>query len=160
MSSPEHKEKIWKLISDIGTGMLVSLNNHELHARPMQLVQDEYDGTLWFFTQDNGPKVQEIAADSNVCLTFADTSKNVYVSLTGTATLTTDQKLIDKFWNPVVSSWYPDGRESSNLALLEIKIKRGEHWDADTNPISFWYEVAKANMTNKRPNLGENQKFN
>ncbi|GAA5176988.1 hypothetical protein GCM10023342_23840 [Modicisalibacter zincidurans] len=51
MSSPEHKQKIWKLISDIKVGMLVTLDGPQPRARPMHLVQDAYDGTLWFYTR-------------------------------------------------------------------------------------------------------------
>lgn len=160
MSSKEHKEKIWSMISKIGTGMLVSLNKEEPHARPMQLVQDDYDGTLWFFTRKNDPKVKEITENQHVCLTFSDTDKNTFVSLTGEAKLSTDKNRIERYWNPVVASWYSEDKASEEPALLEIKISRGEHWDSDTNAISFWYEIAKANLTGKKPNLGENQKFN
>jgi hypothetical protein len=43
--------------------------------------------------------------------------------------------------------------------LLEIKISKGEHWESTGNPIKFLYEVSKANMTDEKPELGENQKF-
>jgi general stress protein 26 len=46
MSTQEHKEKVWKLIKSIKAGMLTTLHGRELRARPMYLVQDEYDGTL------------------------------------------------------------------------------------------------------------------
>jgi general stress protein 26 len=48
MSSPEHKQKIWKMIKDIKIGMLVTLDQDVPRARPMHLVQDEYDGTMVF----------------------------------------------------------------------------------------------------------------
>ncbi|MCA1806466.1 MAG: pyridoxamine 5'-phosphate oxidase family protein, partial [Actinobacteria bacterium] len=48
MSSPEHKQKIWKMIKEIKVGMLVTLDDDVPRARPMHLVQDAYDGTLWF----------------------------------------------------------------------------------------------------------------
>ncbi|XKH01572.1 pyridoxamine 5'-phosphate oxidase family protein [Marinobacter nauticus] len=61
MSSPEHKQKIWKLIRDIKACMLTTRHGDELRSRPMVLVQDEYDGTLSCagpFRAD-GPLVQE-----------------------------------------------------------------------------------------------------
>ena len=66
MSTPEHKEKIWNLIKDIKTGMLVTQDSHMgIKARPMQLVQEEYDGKLWFFADLGTKKAQEIVTEAS-----------------------------------------------------------------------------------------------
>ena len=57
MSSREHKMKIWNLIKDMKIGMLATRHDNDLRARPMYLVQDDYDGTLWFFTDLDAEKV-------------------------------------------------------------------------------------------------------
>jgi len=159
MSSPEHKQKIWKLIQDIRVGMLVSDDGGDLNARPMTLVQDDYDGTLWFFTGKDSEKVDEIKKDKDVCLTFADKDDSTYVSLSGKARLSQDKALIEKFWNPFVAAWFPDGKSDPNVALLEIKINKGEHWKTDKNGLLQLVEMAKANFTDEKPDLGENEEF-
>lgn len=157
MSSKEHKEKIWNFIKDIKVGMLVTHDGKDLRARPMHIVQENYDGTLWFFTKKSAHKVDETQADDNVCITF--TNKDVQVSLSGHARLSTDQALIDKFWNPYAGAWFEQGRHDPEVALLEIKIYQGEHWK-ETNPFKELYEVAKANLTDSEtPDMGENKKF-
>lgn len=159
MSSKEHKEKIWNYIKDIKTCMMVSGQGDSIHARPMHLVQDEYDNKIWFFTSKSSEKVTEIENKHRVCLTFSDNDKNVFVSMTGHAHLTQDRALIDKFWNSVVAAWFPEGKDGDDVALLEINIEKGEHWDATKNPAAFIYQIAKANMTDQEPDLGENKKF-
>lgn len=159
MSSPEHKAKIWEMISDIGTCMMVTEDDEELRARPMQLVQDEYDGTIWFYTRLSSPKAFEIYKDRRVCLTFACPKDKTYVSMTGVAKINTDQKLIDKYWSSHVSAWFPEGKESKNCGLIEIKINHGEHWDSTTGKLGYMYEIMKANITNNMPNVSENEKF-
>ncbi|MFD2191458.1 pyridoxamine 5'-phosphate oxidase family protein [Pistricoccus aurantiacus] len=159
MSSPEHKQKIWKMIKDIKVGMLVTEDGDQLRARPMHLVQDEYDGTLWFYTRRSAEKVIEAKQDSQVCLSFSDQEDGIYVSLSGTANLSDDRELIDKYWNPFVGAWFPNGRDDPDVALLEIKIRQGEHWKAKESKTFQLYEIAKANMTEKTPDLGENEKF-
>jgi general stress protein 26 len=160
MSSPEHKEKIWNLIKDIRIGMLVSHDGKDdLHARPMALVQDEYDGTIWFFTRAHAEKVDEIQYDRTVCITFCDAGDDVHVSLTGTAKLSRDRTLINKFWNPWADAWFKGGKDDPEVALLEIKIHKGEHWKGDNKFIEL-FEVAKANLfDDQTPDLGENRKF-
>ena len=111
MSDPVHKQKIWNLIKDIKTGMLTTRNGEELRSRPMVLVQDEYDGTLWFYTNLESEKVFELENDNDVCVTFANADDHVYVSLTGVGKAIQGKALVDKYWNPFVSAWFPEGKQ-------------------------------------------------
>ncbi len=159
MSSKEHKEKIWNYIKDAPVGMLTTMDGQDMRARPMHIVQDEYDGTLWFFTKRSADKVFETDTGAGVCVTFSDQDSGIYVSLTGNATLTQNKALIDKFWSPFAGAWFEKGKDDPEVALLEIKISKGEHWEADENKIVQLYEIAKANLTDDTPDIGENQKF-
>lgn len=159
MGSKAHKEKIWNYISKIRTGMLVSEDAGSMRARPMQLVQDNYDGTLWFFNRLDSHKSQEIAQDRNVCVTFCDQENGIYVSLSGKASINRDQSLIDSLWTQDTESWFSEGKEDKHCSLLEIKVVSGEHWDHETNDLIKIFKKAKSNIENKKPNLSENEKF-
>lgn len=159
MSSQEHKNKIWNMIKDIKVGMLTTQDGNNLRARPMHIVQDEYDGTLWFYTKLSADKNLEIKDEHHVCLTFCDSNDGVYISLSGNARLTQNKVLIDKFWGPFTAAWFENGKDDPDVALLEIKIYRGEHWESRENKVFQLYEFAKANLTNERPDIGENEKF-
>lgn len=159
MSSQEHKQKIWNYIKDIKVGMLVTQDGSDLRARPMHLVQDDYDNKIWFYTKRSADKVFEAAGNHSVCLTFCDHDDGIHVSLSGHARLTQDKDLIDKFWSPFTAAWFEEGRDDPEVALLEIKIEKGEHWEADDNKVLQLYEIAKANVTDSTPDIGENEKF-
>jgi len=159
MSTQEHKEKVWRLITSIKAGMLTTLHGRELRSRPMYLVQDEYDGTLWFFSDMDSEKVFELEEDNDVCVSFSDPHDHTYVSLTGVGHVTRDSGLINKFWNPFVSSWFPEGKDSPNVGLLEIKVQKGEFWNSDTSKMVKFFEMAKAKAQDGTPNLGEHEKF-
>ena len=159
MSSQVHKEKIWNMIKKIKVGMLTTEIGSNLHARPMHNVQSEYDGKLWFFTNlDSGPAF-DINRKQKVGITYQDVSSEVYVSLTGDAKIIRDKTLIDKFWNPFVAAWFPKGKEDPNVALVEIHVSSGEHWDATSSKLLQLFEIAKANITHTLPEMGENEKF-
>jgi general stress protein 26 len=159
MSSPEHKQKIWNLIKGMKTGMLTTLHGKELRSRPMYLVQDEYDGTFWFFTDLDSEKVFEVEDDNDVCVTFADPAEDCYVSLTGMGRVSKDKSLIEKLWNPFVGDWFPEGKESSNVGLLEIDVKKGEHWNSDTSKMVMFYKKALATAKGEVPSHAEHEKF-
>ncbi|MDX1676255.1 pyridoxamine 5'-phosphate oxidase family protein [Arsukibacterium sp.] len=159
MSSPEHKQKIWNLIKDIKTAMLTTLHGKELRSRPMVLVQDAYDGTLWFYTDLESEKVMEIEKDHDVCVTFADPDNQVYVSLTGVGRPTRDKALINKYWNTFVAAWFPEGKNSSNVGMLEVKVTKGEHWDSDSSKMMKSLKTITAKVKGQQPDLGEHEKF-
>ncbi len=159
MSSPEHKAKVWNMIKAIKVGMLTTEVSGSLHARPMHIVQDEYDGTLWFFTSKASAKVFEIKKDRDVCMTFASVETETYVSLTGHATITQDRKLIEKYWNPFVAAWFPDGKDDPEVSLIELHVRAGEYWDSTSSKVLQLFEVAKANLTDSTPDMGENEQF-
>lgn len=159
MSSQEHKKQIWNLIKKVKVGMLTTYVGGKMHARPMHLVQDDYDNRLWFFTDLTADKVQETLADHDVCVTFACPKDDVYVSLSGKANLCADKKLIDKFWNSFVSAWFPEGKDSDKVGLIEVKVDAGEHWETKSGKILQLVEIAKSNITHEKPDMGENEKF-
>lgn len=159
MSSKAHKEKIWNYIRDIKVGMLTTQDGEDLRARPMHLVQDDYDGKIWFFTKRSAEKVFEVKDEHNVCISFCNHDEGIHVSLSGHARLTQDKNLIDQFWNPFTGAWFEGGKEDPDVALLEIKIYLGEHWEAEDSKAFQLYEIVKSNFTHDTPDLGENEKF-
>lgn len=143
--------------------MLITKETDEessLRGRPMSLVQEAYDGTLYFYTSKKDAKVYEVKNDRDICMTFSEPKDNVYVSLTGKATLTTDEELINKYWNSNVAAWFENGKDDPNLAMLKVKINKGEHWDSTNNKFVRLFEMAKAKVfDSSTPNLGENEEF-
>ncbi len=155
MANQIEQKDILKHLKKAKTLMLTTDSDEGLRARPMSLVQDFYDGELYFFTNADSRKVEEIEDEHKVCVSGTNASDKAYFSLTGRATLTRDEKLIDKFWNPVVASWFPEGKEDRSCALLKVRVESVDVWESESNPLFFWYEVFKAKIVDKMPDVGE-----
>jgi general stress protein 26 len=125
----------------------------------MVLVQDDYDGTLWFYTDLESEKVFELENDNDVCVSFADPDDQTYVSLTGVGRAIQDKDLVDKYWNSFVSAWFPEGKNSPNVGMLEIKVQKGEHWNSDSSKMVKSIKTVIAKAKGEQPDLGENEKF-
>jgi Pyridoxamine 5'-phosphate oxidase like len=52
--------------------MLTTSSGSIMRARPMHALLDRDGGCLWFITDQRGAKAQEIKADPDVCVAFAD----------------------------------------------------------------------------------------
>ena len=72
--------------------MMTSEDGDTLRSRPMAACQKDFTGTLWFFTHAKSAKVQEVADDSRVCVSYADADAQNYVSLSGRARLVHDRE--------------------------------------------------------------------
>lgn len=159
MLSKDETAKLWKMIKPVGTGMLANWNGDFLQSRPMQLVQDDFSGSLYFFTHKSDTKVDEILHNREVNVAFSDPSKKTFVSVSGVATLVTDQATIDTYWNDVVSAWFPEGKNSADVALLKIDTYLAQYWDSPSSKLVQLYKITKANIKDETPNMGENKKL-
>ena len=60
------------------------------------------------------------------CICHED-SDSATTSLSGRARLSSDPKLIEKFWSPWAAAWFPQGKDDPDVVLLEIEVYQGEH---------------------------------
>ncbi len=159
MISQKQSNDLWSHIEEFKTAMLISHDGQDLRARPMGVVQDSFDGTLFFFTKRDAHKVDEVKNEREVCVTFSDEDDSSYVSCSGLGRVIRDQELIDRFWNPFVAAWFPEGKDDENVALLEVHVHKAELWDNDQSAMRNLYEIAKANLTDEMPDMGRNKKY-
>jgi general stress protein 26 len=148
---------LWQHLKKIDTLMLITHDGELLRARPMQLIQDDFDGNILFYSEKDGDKHDEILANPNVCVCGSNHSENTFISISGKATFVADSKYIDKYWTPFVSAWFPEGKEQA--AIIDIDCQRAELWDSTRSEVKVLLETIVANLTHSKPRLGENLKF-
>jgi len=155
-------KKLGDLIKEVKIAMLTTVDEDgTLRSRPMATQKSEFDGTLWFFTHASSSKVEEVAQSHNVNLSYAAPDSNIYVSVTGTATLVRDQAKAKEFWNPILKAWFPKGLEDPDLALLHVHVEKAEFWDSPSSTMVQIAGFVKAVATGKayKPSPGEHQKI-
>ena len=157
-SHSETTQKMWAMMQAISFAMLTTEDDDHLRARPMVAAQEEFDGTLWFFTRASSHKVDEVRQDQRVGVTYADPGKQDYVSLSGTARVVQDKAAIDEHWGESMRTWFPKGKDDPDIALLKVDITMAEYWDAPNSTMVHAYGYIKAVVTGAPPSPGENEK--
>ncbi len=152
-------EKLWSLIKSAKFAMLVTDDAGHLRGRPMAASQNEFDGTLWFFTHASSHKVAEVAGESRVCVTYAEPGSNEFVSFSGHAALVKDKAEIDARWSEILRAWFPNGKDDADTALLKVTVDQAEYWDSPNSKIVQVAGYVKAKLTGEQPNIGENRKI-
>ena len=152
-------EKIRDLTEGIDFCMLTTIDGGHLRCRPMSTQKFEFDGELWFFTDDNTHKVEEIKKDNRVCVAYSKPAENVYLSVSGAAEVVKDRAKIEELWDPILKVWFPDGVDDPSLCLLKVQVEQAEYWDAPSSKIVQLFKMAKALATGQEADYGENKKI-
>ena len=144
-------DKLFEKIKDVHIAMLTTFNEqHQLHSRPMGTIKPQADGSLLFLTDKESAKVYEIKKDSQVNLSYADPSSNVYVSVTGHANAYRDQAKIDELWAEPFRAWFPKGKEDPNIMILKVEIDQAEYWDTPSSFLSVAYGYVRSVVTGEK----------
>ena len=152
--------KLWDMIKDIQVCMMTTIDDDgTLRGRPMWVAQKEFDGDLWFFTRAGSHKVSEVGEYRQVGLAFAEPKKQDYVSVSGEAQLVRDRARAKEHWSEWLKTWFPNGLDDPDLALLKVRVEKAEYWDAPSSTMVHLYGYLKSQITGQPPQPGENQKI-
>jgi general stress protein 26 len=155
----ETYDKLHELLEDFDAAMLVTNTTAgELRSRPMALADIEPDGTLWFLTQSDSGKMDEIARDAQVNVSLQ--SKRQFVSISGTARPVQDRAKLDEIWTEAWKTWFPGGKADPKLVLIRVTPNSGEYWDnSGSSGIKYLIEAGKAYLSGTRPDVEHDPKI-
>lgn len=131
----EELARLAALVRQMKIGMLTTIEpDGSLRSRPLETVEVDGEGRLWFFTQAHSPKSARAAAgDRQVNLSYADPRDEDFASISGTARVVRDVERMRELWTANLDRWFPRGLEDPDLALLEVRIDKAEYWDEPRN---------------------------
>ncbi|TDK24850.1 general stress protein [Arthrobacter crusticola] len=152
----EGMQELRKILDKADIAILTTTNAQgQLVSRPLAIHGKDFDGDLWFFTEDPSPKAEEIRANPQVNVSVS-TGKG-YLSIAGTASLTRDQAKIDELWGPSVSAWFENGRDDPAVALIKVDADTAEYWSMDAPRVVSAVKMVKGLVTGTKPDSGKNE---
>lgn len=125
-----------------------------LVSRPLAIQQREFDGSLWFFTEDPSNKTEQVQSNNHV--NVAIQVKDGFLSIAGTGSVSRDQTMIDELWNAQAAAWFENGRDDPTVALLQVHADSAEYWTNDSPKVVAMFKYAKAIATGGQPDVGDN----
>ena len=153
-STPELTQ-IGKLIENFSVAMMTTVDpSGSLVSRPMSPIEMDAQGALWFFTDLRSEKIEHLRV---VNLAFSDEDAATYVSLSGRGEIHAETEHIAKLWTPFARPWFPDGPESTNIALLKFVLDTAEYWDAPNSKMVRMLAMAASIAASKPIGMGEHE---
>ena len=138
--------------------MLVTHDGHgdHLRARPMAARTVKGEDALYFLTSVETGKDDEVQSNDNVCVAFADSKGQKYVSITGSGQISNDRQKIKDLWSSLDKAWW-DNADDPSIRLLRVSPAYGEYWDSPGAVVSY-VKMTLAAVTGAKPEMGDNQK--
>lgn len=125
------KDAIEKL-RDLAEGkmcLFCTKENGKLESRPMNAVQVDETGDIWFFSAKTSNKNRQIKTDPEVYLMFIESGKQHYLYLTTDVVVVEDQQKVNELWNDFMRAWFPGGKQDPEITLLRASVVNGRYWD-------------------------------
>ena len=118
-----------KIMRKQDIAMLSTRHGDDTATRPMSNNRDvEFDGDTYFFTTDDTTTVADIRKHARVGLSYQDTEDDLFIAMTGEASLHTDKDLLKKHWKDSLEAWFEDGLETDGLTLIKVDADRVHYW--------------------------------
>lgn len=151
--------RLGELIKDMSVAMLTTFNEAEgaLMSRPMSPQEMCEQGAIWFLTDPSSDKVKHLQVMN---LSFSNESDSTYASISGHGEIVDDHARIESLWTVFARPWFPDGVDSSNLALLKFVPHSAEYWDAPNSKMVRMLAMAASIVAAKPIGMGNHGNLN
>jgi general stress protein 26 len=160
---PTHDEAFQTLmdgIKQVRVAMMTTTEGGVLHTRPMYSHEVDSQDGFWFFTSLSSAKVEELERDPKVSLAYSDLSRNFFASVSGTAEIRRDKADIDRLWSEGLRTWFPNGKDDPDVALIRVDGERAEYWSGPSSTLIHLYGYMTARVAGSPPTeLTSNEKL-
>ncbi|MEM6265050.1 MAG: pyridoxamine 5'-phosphate oxidase family protein [Bacteroidota bacterium] len=134
-------------IRHVKTGIMVVACNPGglLRSHPISIEKVEQNGTIWMVAKKEvsalnlTPKEQCVA-----CVTLSDMEKQQFLSISGTTSVSSEEKEISEIWNPGMQLWFPSEEDRQHIKVIKIIPKEVTYWDYHENPIAQVLQAAQS----------------
>jgi general stress protein 26 len=161
-------DDLYDLIDGIEIAMFTTRRpDGHLVSRPMATQTQAEGSDLWFVTDVESHKLDELQFDPHVNLAYYRDRSREWVSVSGTATISRDRRAIHELYRPDWKAWFGDeggerngGPDDPRLALILVDVESVTYLKVDKPRPVVLFEVAKAMVTGNPPKVGEQRHLN
>src|SRR3954463_1269136 len=152
-ATSDDEQTIEKLVAKASIALVTTVaEDGSLVSRPLAVQQREFDGDLWFFTEDPSPKTAQIRANDQVNVAFQ--AGHGWLSISGRGSVSKDPAKIDELWTTGAEAWFEGGRADPSVALLRVHAETAEYWTSKAPMVVTLAKYAKAAVTGGGPHAG------
>jgi general stress protein 26 len=104
-------------------------NGLPFSTRPMSFQKIDDNGDFWFLSAKDSQKNADIQSDPMVQLLFQESAHSGFLTLYGIAEISTDKAKIDELWEPIIKTWFTEGKDDPRITVIKVSPTQGYYWD-------------------------------
>ena len=156
-------DELYELIEGIETAMFTTRRlTGQLVSRPMA-TQDRIEGAdLWFVTDVETHKLDDLAVDPHVCCSYYNNRSREWVSVSGIARVSKNRARIRQLYKEDWKAWFGDqggdrdgGPNDPRLALILVEAELATYMKVNKPKPIVLFQVLKGMVTGSRVDIGE-----
>ncbi len=156
-------DDLYELIDGIEVAMMTTRRaDGQLVSRAMQTQERRAQADLWFVTDVESHKLEELAHDPHVNLAYYKDRTREWVSVSGTAVLTRDRDLVRGLYKPDWKAWFADqggerngGPDDPRIALILVEAQSVVYSKKDRPALVAAFQIAKAMVGGGAPKVAD-----
>ena len=156
-------QKMYEIIEKMDTAIMVTRRpDGHLVSRVMARQHPAPGADLWFVTTDGSGKLDELAHDSHVNVTFYKSGSYEWVSIAGLAKVSTDRSIVAQLFEKDWKMWFPDRGdprdgtpEDPRMVLIGVDVHSAVFLEQDKPTPVMLFELVKGWVTSQEPDLGK-----
>ncbi len=157
-------DDLYALIDGIETAMVTTRRTDgHLVSRAMRTQRRTAGTDLWFMTNAESEKFEEIALDAHVNVAYYRDRTREWVSVSGRATLSQDRRLIEALYKPDWNLWLGDlgdgrrdgGPRDPRIALILVEADTVSYSKNDRPMPLVLFQLLKSRITGEPPNIAD-----
>jgi general stress protein 26 len=132
LSDQKAQEKIKDLIEKAKKTCFFCTNiksGEAFSTRPMSVQKIDDDGTLWFLSAIDSHKNEHLLTDPSAQLLFKGSDYSDFLSIYGSAHVSRDEQKLEELWEPILKTWFTEGKDDPRITVIEFKPEHGYYWD-------------------------------
>ena len=163
MAASKKIDELYDLIEGIETAMFTTRRpTGQLVSRPMA-TQDRIEGAdLWFVTNAETHKLDDLGLDPHVNCSYYNNRTHEWVSVSGLARVSRNRSRIRQLYQEGWKTWFGDeggerdgGPNDPRIALILVEAELATYMKVNKWRPIILFETLKGIVTRSRPSMGE-----
>ncbi len=159
--------KLYTLIDDIEVAMMTTRRpDGHLRSRAMANQKRAAGADLWFVTLDDTGKLADLAHDAHVNLSYYRDGSREWVSVSGTAEVSSDRGKIRELYAADWKLWFPDEGDPRHgtpddprMVLIGVTVHAAEFLDMTKPRPVLLFELVRGWLTGTHVEMGETKEL-
>ncbi len=163
MTAPKKIDELYDLIEGIETAMFTTRGpTGQLVSRPMA-TQDRIEATdLWFVTNIETHKLDDLTIDPHVNCSYYNNRTHEWVSVAGVAHVSKNRNKVRQLYKENWKVWFDDeggerdgGPNDPRIALIMVEAELATYMKVNKSRPIILFDMLKAKMTGSTQRLGD-----